>query len=146
MKRLKIVYWISTAVIALMMTFAAWAYLTNNEIKQAFIHLGFPGYFRIELAIAKIAGSVVLLAPFKTRIKDWAYTGFTIVFISALIAHVSSGDPAPVYVMPAIFQVILFVSYISYLKIAKNRISATPGPLTQRNESVRRQKSEAFAN
>jgi len=146
MKTLKIVYWISTAVIALMMTYAAWSYLTNNGIKQAFIHLGFPGYFRIELAIAKIAGSVVLLAPFKTRIKDWAYAGFTIVFISALIAHVSSGDPAPVYIMPAIFQVILCVSYVSYLKIAKNSISTTPGPVVQRNERVRSEKSEAFAN
>jgi uncharacterized membrane protein YphA (DoxX/SURF4 family) len=127
MKTLKIVYRISTAVVALMMIYAAWSYLTNNEIKQAFIHLGFPGYFRIELAIAKIIGAITLLIPFKTRIKDWAYAGFAIVFISALIAHLSSGDPASVYIMPVIFLFILLVSYISYLKITGAAIIETPG-------------------
>src|SRR5882672_7650296 len=102
MRTLKIIYRISTAIVALMMVYAAWSYLTNSQVKQAFIHLGFPGYFRIELAVAKVAGAVILLVPFKTRIKEWAYAGFTIVFISAFIAHISSGDPAPVYIMPVI--------------------------------------------
>ncbi len=127
MKTLKIVYWVSTAIVVLMMIYAAWSYLTNNQVKQAFIHLGFPGYFRIELAIAKIIGAVVLLAPFKRRIKEWAYVGFAIVFISALIAHLSSGDPASVYIMPVIFLFILLVSYISYLKIGGNATVETHG-------------------
>ena len=30
---------------------------------QAFTHLGFPGYFRVELSLAKLLGVVLLLAP-----------------------------------------------------------------------------------
>ena len=118
MKASKIVYWITTSLITLMMLFSAWSYLTNNQIKQAFIHLGFPGYFRVELAVAKIAGAILLLAPVAARIKEWVYAGFTIVFISAVVAHISSGDPTSVYIMPVIFLVVLLVSYASYLKLS----------------------------
>jgi uncharacterized membrane protein YphA (DoxX/SURF4 family) len=117
MKANKIVYWVSTSIVAVMMIFAAWSYITNNQLKQAFVHLGFPSYFRIELAIAKITGAIILMIPYKTRIKEWAYAGFAIVFTSAFIAHISSGDPVSVYIMPAIFLVILATSYITYEKL-----------------------------
>jgi uncharacterized membrane protein YphA (DoxX/SURF4 family) len=117
MKANKIVYWISTSIVAVMMIFAAWSYITNNQLKQAFVHLGFPSYFRIELAIAKITGAIILMIPYKMRIKEWAYAGFAIVFTSAFIAHISSGDPVSVYIMPAIFLVILATSYITYEKL-----------------------------
>jgi hypothetical protein len=32
-------------------------------VAEAFVHLGFPAYFRIELSWAKLAGVVVLLVP-----------------------------------------------------------------------------------
>jgi uncharacterized membrane protein YphA (DoxX/SURF4 family) len=117
MKANKIVYWTTTSLVALMMLFSAWSYFTNDQLKQAFTHLGFPGYFRIELAIAKFTGAILLLAPVKARIKEWVYAGFTIVFTSAIIAHVSSGDRASVYVMPFIFLAVLIISYVSYLKL-----------------------------
>jgi len=117
MKANKIVYWTATSLVALMMLFSAWSYITNDQLKQAFIHLGFPGYFRVELAIAKLIGAILLLAPVKTRIKEWVYAGFTIVFISAIIAHVSSGDPASVYMIPIMFLIVLLISYISYIKL-----------------------------
>ena len=117
MKAAKIVYWISTSIVALMMIFAAYSYLTNDQVKQGFIHLGFPGYFRIELAIAKIIGAAVLLLPLHVKIKEWTYAGFAIIFVSAFIAHIASGDPASVYIMPIIFLVVLLVSYLSYLKL-----------------------------
>ena len=62
------------------------------EGAQAFIRLGFPGYFRVELAWAKLIGVVVLLAPAPARLKEWAYAGFAINLVSALIAHLSMGD------------------------------------------------------
>ena len=63
MKTTKIIYWATTALLALMMTFSAYSYLTQAEMKQGFEHLGFPDYFRVELAIAKVLGVVALLAP-----------------------------------------------------------------------------------
>ncbi|KIA87701.1 DoxX family protein [Flavobacterium sp. AED] len=118
MKKNKIIYWTSTGIIGAMMLFSAYSYLTNEEMKGAFVHLGFPNYFRIELAIAKIIGAIVLLIPtFSRSIKGLAYFGFTLTFVSAFIAHTSSGDPMSIAIMPLIFSGILLVSYIYSNKI-----------------------------
>ena len=113
MKKDKIIYWAATSILGAMMLFIAFNYLTNEEMKAAFVHLGFPAYFRIELAIAKIIGVIVLLIPaVPQRIKDWAYAGFAITFISAFIAHTSSVDPLSVAILPLFFLGILIVSFV----------------------------------
>jgi len=122
MKANKITYWISTAIVALMMTYSTYAYLTQDAVKQGFQHLGYPDYFRVELAIAKLIGAILLLAPVASRVKEWAYAGFTITFISAFIAHSSSGDPIANRSMPLIFLVLLVISYVTYHKRALNPV------------------------
>ena len=88
-----IVYWTVTALFCLEMGFTAnYMLLRLPEGAQAFIRLGFPSYFRVELAWAKLIGAVVLLAPAPARLKEWAYAGFAINLVSALIAHLSMGD------------------------------------------------------
>ncbi len=116
MKAVKITYWIATAIVALMMTFSGYAYLTSDAVQQGFTHLGYPGYFRVELAIAKFIGAALLLIPVPARLKEWVYSGFTIVFISAFIAHTASGDPVANRVGPLVFLVLLAASYITYHK------------------------------
>lgn len=118
MKKNKIIYWASTGVVGAMMLFTAFKYLTNQEMKEAFAHLGFPDYFRIELAIAKIIGAILLLIPaFPSRIKDLAYFSFALVFVSAIIAHSSLGDPALASIMPLAFLGILSISYFIKKKV-----------------------------
>ena len=112
MKTTKIVYWVATGILAFMMSYSAYAYLSQPAMDQAFQHLGYPAYFRIELAIAKFIGVVLLVAPVSVRIKEWVYAGFGIVFISAFIAHLASGDPLSVVVMPFAFLILLGVSYV----------------------------------
>jgi hypothetical protein len=85
-------YWIVTMLFCLQMSFTAYAQLRLPQVAQAFIHLGFPAYFRVELSWAKLLGVVLLLAPVPARLKEWAYAGFAINLASALIAHVSVGD------------------------------------------------------
>ncbi|MDB5146431.1 MAG: hypothetical protein JWQ57_451 [Mucilaginibacter sp.] len=116
MKTTKIFYWVLTAIVALMMAFSCYSYLTKPEMAAAFRHLGFPDYFRVELAIAKLIGAIVLLVPIASRLKEWAYAGFTIVFVSAIIAHTVSGDPVANRVMPLVFLGILGGSYFLYYK------------------------------
>lgn len=123
MKTYRIVYWIATAMIALMMTYSAYAYFTDVKMDQAFQHFGYPAYFRIELAIAKLIGVVLLLAPVGSRIKEWTYAGFTFTFVSAAIAHALSGDPMPVPVIPFVFLAVLAASYFTYHKINKTSIA-----------------------
>jgi hypothetical protein len=119
MKTTKIIYWVSTAIVALMMTFSAFAYLTQEEMKQGFAHLGFPDYFRVELAVAKLLGAVVLLAPLAARFKEWAYAGFAITFISAFIAHTVLADPVSNRLGPVIFFGLLAASYVSFHQLQK---------------------------
>src|SRR5437667_9523899 len=87
-----IIYWIVTALFCLQMTFTAYAQLRLPEVADAFTHLGFPAYFRLELSGAKLLGVVLLLAPVPARLKEWAYAGFAFDIGSALIAHLSVGD------------------------------------------------------
>lgn len=120
MKKDKIIFWTTTAIVSAMMLFSAFNYLTNEEMKAAFTHLGFPSYFRIELAIAKLLGVITLLLPIiPFKIKEFAYFGFAITFVSAFIAHISSGDPISTAFMPLVFLVILIVSYIYFNKTKK---------------------------
>jgi hypothetical protein len=117
MKKYKIMYWITTGIIALMMCYSGYAYFYVAEARQGFQHLGFPDYFRIELGVAKFIGALVLVLPVIPRIKEWAYAGFGIVFISAVVAHTASGDPLVNNIGPAVFLVLLIISYISYHKV-----------------------------
>jgi hypothetical protein len=87
-----VVYWIATALFCLQMGFTAYAQLRLPQVAEAFTHLGFPDYFRVELSWAKFLGIVLLLAPVPACLKEWAYAGFAITLSSALVAHFSVGD------------------------------------------------------
>ena len=63
-----------------------------EQVAEAFHHLGFPDYFRVQLSWAKLAGIVLLLAPVPARVKEWAYAGFAFDLGSAVIAHLAVGD------------------------------------------------------
>ena len=118
MKKNKIIYWGTTGIIGLMMLFSAYSYFTNPKMAEAFKHFGFPDYFRIELAFAKIIGVLALLIPqIPARVKEWAYAGFGIVFISASIAHFNNGDAMAMVATPVIFLAVLIVSNIYFHKL-----------------------------
>jgi len=87
-----LLYWIVTAAFCVQMCFTAYAQLRLPQVAEAFTHLGFPAYFRVELSLAKLLGVALLLAPVPARLKEWAYAGFAIDLGSAVIAHVSVGD------------------------------------------------------
>ena len=62
-----IVYWIVTALFCLQMSFTAYAQLRLPQVAQAFTHLGFPAYFRVELSWAKLIGVLWGLSYFLWR-------------------------------------------------------------------------------
>lgn len=125
MKKEKIIYWTSTGIVALMMVLSGAMYFTSPEVAEGFTHLGFPSYFRIELGLAKVIGALVLVVPqVPLRVKEWAYAGFGITFISAAIAHITSGDPGSVVAGPVIFLAILAVSRIYLTKATTPSVAA----------------------
>lgn len=118
MKKDKIIYWVSTGVIGAMMLFSGYSYFTNPQIVEGFKHMGFPDFFRVELGIAKIIGALILLIPqIPTKIKEWAYAGFIITFVSAGIAHINAGDPTPNVITPLVMLVVLLVSNFYLSKV-----------------------------
>ena len=113
----KIVYWIVTAVFCLQISFTAYAQLSLPQVAQAFTHLGFPDYFRVELSWAKFLGVLVLLAPVPARLKEWAYAGFAITLGSALIAHLSVGDGPEAWGWAAGTGVLWVLSYLLWRRL-----------------------------
>src|SRR5688572_19047217 len=67
-----ILYWIVTGLFCLQIGFTAYAQLRLPQVAEAFAHLGFPDYFRVELSLAKFVGVLLLVAPVRARLKEWA--------------------------------------------------------------------------
>ncbi len=121
-KKDTVIYWATTGLIAALMLWSAYNFAFVAEQRSAFQHLGLPGWFRLELTVAKLLGALALIVPGVPRpIKDFAYFGFGLTFVSADIAHLSSGDSAWLIVPHATFLGILVVSYLRYHKLERAR-------------------------
>jgi hypothetical protein len=123
MKTTKIIYWASTAVIflfdAVMPALTSHLPLAVESIK----HLGYPDYFRVQLTVFKVIGGLLLIIPkVPSRLKEWAYVGFAINFISASVAHAMVDGFGFYMIMPLIILGILVFSYVSYHKLNDNTI------------------------
>ena len=116
----KIVYWITTGLLALFILPGIF-FLNSQFAIEGTKHLGIPYWFHMELGIAKFIGGFILILPMiPARIKEWAYVAFGIDFLSATIGHVAVDGFLLTSFEPLIFFVILVISYTSYHKI-KNR-------------------------
>lgn len=121
-KQNKTLYWIAKGFISSFMLFSAWFSYTHAADLQK---LGFPDYFRIELVMAKVLGAIVLLLPFTPpRVKEWVYAGFIIAMVSALTAHICSGDPLSRIIFVSVDLVLIFLSirYVSQKDLSTNKL------------------------
>ncbi len=116
-KGLRIAFWTATALFCLQMGFTAYAQLALPQVAESFAHLGFPPYFRVELAYAKFLGVMLLLAPVPSRLKEWAYAGFAITLASALIAHLAAGDGPDAWSWAAATSVLWAASYLLWRRV-----------------------------
>ena len=110
-------FWTATALFCLQIGFTAYAQLSLPQVAEAFTRLGFPDYFRVELSLAKLLGMVLLLAPVPALLKEWAYAGFAITLLSALIAHLSVGDGPEAWGWAAGTGVLWGLSYFSWRRL-----------------------------
>ena len=115
-KAATVLYWTVTGLFCLQMAFTAYAQLRLPEVAAAFTHLGFPSWFRIELSWAKFLGVAALLAPVPPRVKEWAYAGFAINLVSAVLAHLAVGDGPDAWVYAAATLVLWAGSYILWCR------------------------------
>ena len=122
MKPQTLAYWGTTGLVTIVPLLAAFAYLTNSpQAVENFRHVGYPQQLRVLLGMAKLAGAIVLLLPRLPRLKEWAYAGFTFMWIAATVAHYLAGDK-PLFLLPVALLTVLAVSYVT--RPAKRRVSA----------------------
>ncbi len=110
-------YWTSTGLVSAMLTLSAASYFFHKPSIDGFKDLGFPDFFRIELAILKLIAVVVLLAPqIPIQFKEWAYAGVALFFLTAIIAHYAHGDPFVLHLINLFFLVMLVISNYSLVR------------------------------
>ena len=108
-----IAYWGATGLVTIVPLLAAFAYLTTSpEAVENFRHVGYPQQLRVLLGVGKLAGALVLLLPGLAMLKEWAYAGFTFMWIAATVAHYLAGDK-PLFLLPVAFIAALAVSYVT---------------------------------
>ena len=113
-KKTKIMYWVSTGLIALFVLPGIF-FITSEMALKGTAHLGLPMWFHWELSIGKFIGGLILVLPFfPKRIKEWAYVAFGIDTISALIAILAVDGVTGMWWSPIIFFIILIISYLTY--------------------------------
>src|SRR5712672_739809 len=119
-RRQRLIYLITTGLVLAVMVFSIINFIFNDHFpfpngpEGAFVHLGFPTYFKVELTLAKILGVLALVIPVPFKVKEFAYFGFAITLASASIAHFGRGDASlsVLFVIdPLIFLGLLTVSY-----------------------------------
>ena len=136
-KSTKIIYWISTGLVALFILPGIF-FLNSPMAIEGTRHLGLPYWFHEELGIAKFIGGLILILPMiPARLKEWAYVGFGIDVISATIGLVSVNGPLPASFAPIVFLAILLVSYIYFHKLTDHVQIQPKGSLAQSPQQQR---------
>ncbi len=108
----KILYWVSTGMLTLIMFFSVYNYLFNHQaIVDFFVNMGYPTYLIYPLAIAKILGLVAVWGNFSKWLKEWAYAGFFFNTVLAFFAHymVSDGE----HMGAVIAFIVVLISYFT---------------------------------
>lgn len=118
MKSTKIIYWITTGLLALFLLSGAF-FINSKMALDAMHHLGVPEWFRWEVSIGHIIGGILLIIPLRSRLKEWNYVALGIDYISATIAYLSIDGATPNSFFPLIDLALLIVSYVCYHKLNK---------------------------
>jgi hypothetical protein len=117
MKKIKIWYWIVTAIFAAFMLFSAVPdILLEPEAVTMITGLGYPKYFIPFIGVAKLLGAIAILIPGLKRIKEWAYAGLFYDLSGAAYSGLAVGGFQP----PILFMILpigfLFLSYYLWHK------------------------------
>ncbi len=120
MKRINILYWIITGLLALLMAFSGVAnIMAGPDSIKVFDHIQFPHYMIQFLGVAKLLGAIVIIIPGFPRLKEWAYAGLTFDLLGAMYAAYSVGDPFSMWAPILIGPLLIGASYILYHKKRK---------------------------
>lgn len=119
MKRLDLAYWIVTALFSAFMIFSSIGGITLHPDAVAMLHehLGYPLYFIQLISYAKVPGAIAILLPMvPARVKEWAYFGFLIDLLAAIVSLAAVGDPVAQWAPMFLFMAVLVWAYVLHHK------------------------------
>lgn len=107
------IYWGSTILVAAMILWSAYAYIFQQDMIEGVRELGFPDFFRIQLAVINIIAAIILLTPqIPIQVKEWAYASVGLFFITAIVAHIAHKDSIVLTLINVGFIGLLIVSNV----------------------------------
>ncbi|MDQ6635791.1 MAG: DoxX family protein [Gemmatimonadota bacterium] len=111
-KTTNVVYWITTALVALMMLQGGvFEILHNQGSVEVMRALGYPDYLNTILGIAKLLGVAAILLPVPRTLREWAYAGFTFDVGGAIASFVESGQVNVTLLIPIVSLALVLTSY-----------------------------------
>ncbi|HEX4850691.1 MAG TPA: DoxX family protein, partial [Puia sp.] len=119
-------YWILTGYLAFESILAAiWDFnwLNKEYAINLMRHLGYPSYFLVIKGVCTLLAAPVFLLPGLRLLKEWAYFGTFLIYISAIASHLAIGDGFRTLIAPIIFLSIAVGSWA--LRPASRRFSAS---------------------
>jgi uncharacterized membrane protein YphA (DoxX/SURF4 family) len=123
MKKINIIYWISTVLLCIVMGGSGVVDVINGPDAKKFMEEGlhYPSYFTVFIGVAKILGSIAILVPGFNKLKEWVYAGFTFDLIGAAwsgiaVSTLPMGTTLAQISPMLLFFALLVVSYIYHQK------------------------------
>lgn len=121
-----IIFWVATTIIILfegVMPLSTVIFSPEN-VNAGTKPLGYPDYFAYALIVCKVLGVIGISVPqIPSKLKEWAYAGFTFSLIFAFISHAIVDKNIGFMLLPLIILGILTLSYIYNPKVEKQRVS-----------------------
>lgn len=127
LKQITIAYWIVTVLFVIANFGSGIAELfPNQQALDLMTLLGYPAYFLTILGVAKILGAIAIIQSRFRAVKEWAYAGFTIDYISASASYYFTTRDIPSMIFPMIFLAVLFVSYVLWKNVEMHKAKIVP--------------------
>ncbi len=128
MKTTRTLFWVTTGIIALVEGVGTLATANADYAKEDIYELGYPEYFRIAMIALKCIGVLVLVVPaIPAPLKEWAYGGFFINTLFAIISFSAIKGLGPDLIFPFIMMGVWAGSYFSYHKLeTMSKIKSKP--------------------
>lgn len=93
MKKNKIIYWIVTGLLSVMMLAQAYMFIFNtDQVAEMFNNLGMPVGLIIPLGVAKLLAVLAIVSRKSALLKKLAYYGLGLDFAAAIGSHLMAGD------------------------------------------------------
>ena len=115
-----IIFWATTSFIVIFEGIVPVLTFRTELAKEGIRHLGYPDYFGVMIVGFRICGVIALIFPqIPARIKEWAYAGFAVEFLSASISNMIVDGLTFNFIVPLIVMAVLLLSYFSFHKKLK---------------------------